>query len=234
MSTATPTCCICGAVIDATDKESPDALSMDHVPPKQFYPKSIRVEGNLNLWSTPTHKRCNCDYKKDEEYFYHSLYPLVANVNQKMGQTIFKDIKRRAQKPQSRTMIRGLLKTARTETEGGIQLPAGIFQMRVNEYRIQRIAIKIAQGVFFLEHDHYLPRGNCKDMRICESEQEVPEMYSLSWGLAEMATVYPSVFSYRRAFLDGMWFYSLLFWEAFMFCMVFDCPLSPGTSCEGI
>ena len=218
----------------AADKDSPDALSTDHVPPKQFYPKSIRIEENLNLWVTPTHKRCNGDYKKDEEYFYHSLYPLVANANQHMAQTVLKDIGRRAEKPQSQTLIRGLLKTARTETEGGIQLPPGTVQMSANEYRIQRIAIKIAQGVFYLKHDHYLPHGNCKDIRICESEQDAPEMYSLSWGLAEMVTVCPRVFSYKTVSLDGMQFYSLLFWEAFMFCMVFDRPMSSDASDEGI
>ena len=228
MSSQRLICSLCGTVIDSTDKTSPDAMSMDHVPPRQFYPKAIRVDGNLNLWVTPTHRRCNSDYKNDEEYFYHTLYALVANENRKMGQTIREDIGRRARKPQSRRLIRRLLKTARTETEYGIHLPPGVVQLNVDNYRIERIAIKIAQGVFFRDHAQYLPRDKCRDIRFCERVEDIPEMYSNSWALAEPSTVCREVFSYRISFLDGMYFFSLLFWEAFMCCMVFDSPGKPN------
>ena len=76
-------CYLCGQPITDSIPDSPDALSMDHVPPKQYYPKSVRKEANLNLWKVPAHKRCNGEYKLDEEYFYHNLYPLVQNANPK-------------------------------------------------------------------------------------------------------------------------------------------------------
>ena len=40
---------------------------MDHVPPKQFFPKSVRTESiRKNLWKVPAHKQCNGEYKLDE------------------------------------------------------------------------------------------------------------------------------------------------------------------------
>ena len=79
----TSTCCICGAFIDSDAVTPSDALSMDHVPPKQFYPKELRIDRNPNLWRVPTHKRCNEDYREDEEYFYHAMYAVVLKNNKK-------------------------------------------------------------------------------------------------------------------------------------------------------
>ena len=121
----TTICCLCGKPITCRDSGSDEALSMDHVPPKQFYPKSTRTEKNLNLWVVPTHRRCNGGYKNDEEYFYHSLSPLARDGSPRTGQTIFRDLARRATQPQTRVLIRGLLSTSRTETRGGILLPPG-------------------------------------------------------------------------------------------------------------
>lgn len=227
-------CCICGEPIACRTRGSDDSLSMDHVPPKQFYPKSSRTEQNVNLWVVPTHRRCNGEYKADEEYFYHSLYPLVQNANRQMGDTVLRDFRRRAQKPQTPVLIRSLLSTSRRETKGGILLPPGVVQLSVDEYRIQRVAIKIAQGLFYRDHGLFMPRQNCKDIRLCESEHDVPEMYTLSWQLGEASAVSPSIFSCKYAFIDGFYLWSLLFWEAFMFCMVFEDPKANATEKEAI
>lgn len=203
---------------------------MDHVPPKQFYPKSVRIEEDLNLWVVPTHKRCNGEYKKDEEYFYHSLCLLVANTNPRMGSVVFKDIERRAKNPQSRTLIRGVVKTASNKTKGGLFLPDGVASFRVNKPRIERVAIKIAQGLFFRENSRFLPWDNCKDIRLCHTDENVPEMYRLSWQATERVAVCPSVFSYWSAFLNGMHYFSLLFWEGFMICILFDEPIESSST----
>ncbi len=42
-------CCFGGHKIPANPANPDDALSMDHVPPKQFYPKEIRSAENPNL-----------------------------------------------------------------------------------------------------------------------------------------------------------------------------------------
>lgn len=222
-------CCLCGKAIDASIKRGPNRKTDEHILPKQFYPKSIRLQEKLNLWSCAhSHDKCNNGYEKDETYFYHSLCLLVANGNPQMGEVVLDDIRRRAQNPQSQAILRELLKTAQTETDGGIQLPAGIVKFSVDEYRIQRVAIKIAQCLFYMEHNHFLPRDSCKSIQLCENEQDVPEMFRLSWGLTEMVTVRPDIFSFKKVLLDGMHYYTLFFWEAFMFCMLFAGPVNLG------
>lgn len=216
-------CCLCGQPIVDRDSSSDDALSMDHVPPKQFFPKSVRIDDNPNLWKVPTHKRCNGEYKLDEEYFYHNLYPLVQNANGQMGAVLLQDIRRRAAKPQTPVLLRSLLNRCKTESPGGLLLPPGVVHVSVEVYRIQRIAVKVARGLFYHQHQQFMPQGNCKDIRLCETPEDVPEMYRLSWHVDAVA-VCPKVFSYRTATLDGRHFMSLLFWEAFMFCIVFDEP----------
>jgi hypothetical protein len=202
---------------------------MDHVPPKQFFPAEVRKSQSPNLWVVPTHKRCNEGYREDEEYFYHSLSLLVQNGNPNMGSVIYHDFSRRTQKPQTPAMLRALLKTASTVTPGGICLPPGIVRFGLDEYRVQRVAIKIAQGLFYLDQTRHLSRGSCKDIRLCEAESDVPKLYQLSWRGAGMKAVLPAVFSYRRCEFDNLHLFSMLFWEAFMFCAAFEHPPMAST-----
>ena len=218
----TSTCYLCGEPIDRNALTPEDALSMDHVPPKQFYPKDLRTDRSPNLWLAPTHKRCNEDYRKDEEYFYHAMYSIVGKNNQEMGQQILADFARRTHKPQTPAMIRNILKTSRTVTEGGIHLPPGVVQLSVDQYRSERVVIKIAQGLIYLDCGVHLPRENCKDIRLCIDESDVPELYSLSWQGADSKMVCVDVFSYRRFEFENLHLLSMLFWESVMFCCAFE------------
>ena len=42
-------CYLCGDPIERNPKDDSMKLSLDHVPPRQFYPKGIRENENLNL-----------------------------------------------------------------------------------------------------------------------------------------------------------------------------------------
>src|SRR3990172_2133089 len=210
-------CYLCGGAIEAKLKNDPMELSMDHVPPKQFYPKQIRETQNLNLQLAPSHKKCNEDFKLDEEYFYNSLYPVVDKTNPLMGTIFSNDIKRRSQKPQTPAMIRKILSTAFTITEGGIHLPSGVVGLSLDERRIQRVAAKIARGVLFLSTGQCFEYQQIIDMRFCLDESEVIELYKISWQLAPASGVYPNVFSYKYFPLDEFHHLSMLFWGALMF-----------------
>jgi hypothetical protein len=220
----TSMCYLCGGAIDRNASSPEDALSMDHVPPKQFHPKSLRSDRSPNLWLAPTHKRCNEDYRKDEEYFYHAMYSIVGNNNQEMGQQILADFARRTHRPQTPAMVRNILKTSRTVTEGGIHLPPGVVQLSVDQYRSERVVIKIAQGLLYLDCGVHLPREHCKDIRLCIHESDVPEFYSLSWQGAGAKMVCPDVFSFRRFEFENLHLLSMLFWESLMLCCAFDDP----------
>ena len=239
-------CCLCGDSASDDDK-----ITREHVPPKQFYPKSIR--GGLNLWVVPTHRSCNNKHKSDEEYFYHATYPMVANGNPTMASIIFADLERRAKKPQTPKLLQTILKNAKkTKLPSGIMLPPGVVRLDVDKYRLQQVAIKIAQCLFYRDHATYIPKDNCKDIRLCQQESDVPQWYQLSWelskenvddlpvhqsggtivladideGKAESAS--ETVFSYRSTYIESeqLHLYTLMFWEALAFCLSFEDPVS--------
>lgn len=215
-------CYLCGDIIQETREDAKMAISMDHVPPKQFFPKKLRTTMNSNLQVAPSHKKCNEDYKKDEEYFYTCMYSAVNRYNPKMAQLIYDDLKRRADKPQMQAMARRLLKNFKKVTDGGIHLPPGTVQLAIDEYRIQRVALKIARGLLYLETNRYMPLENAKDIRLCLGENEVPELYQLTFKTSPIKGVWRQVFSYKYLEFDTHHLLSMLFWESFMFCTLFD------------
>jgi hypothetical protein len=194
-------------------------LSMDHVPPRQFFPKQLRKAENLNLQLAPSHKKCNEDYREDEEYFYHSMYPIVAKNNPWMGSVFLQDLARRSDKPQTPAMLRKIFSAASLMTQGGIHLPSGMVEIALDEYRLQRVAAKIARGVLFLSIKQYFEDQQIVDMRFCLDESEVIDMYKISWELSSPSAVYTEVFSYKYFPDEGHHFLSMLFWKAFMFCV---------------
>jgi len=210
------TCYLCGNAIEGKSSD-------DHVPPKQFYPKQIRENESLNLQLAPSHGVCNNSYKLDEEYFYASLYPMVEKYNPDMAATILRDLERRCRKPQMSALLRKVFSGVSDTTGGGIALPDGIVEINLDIYRLHRIAGKIARGALFLSKGLYAPEENIVDMRTCQDESEVPEMYQLSWRLAgSINGPYPKVFSYKCAQYQNYHIISLLFWEAFMFCVTIE------------
>lgn len=215
-------CYLCGRLIEDGPEDINMKLSMDHVPPKQFYPKIIRKQENLNLELAPSHKKCNEDYRKDEEYFYHSLYPLVAEKNQRMGKIIFQDLDRRIHNPQTPAMIRNILKNVSNVTQGGIHLPHGKTEWSLDEVRLQQIALKIARGVLALNNIEYIPESNCVDIGFYENEDEVIELYRLLWQASPVYGICSRIFSYKFFHFDNKYLVSLLFWESFMYCLCFE------------
>jgi hypothetical protein len=208
------------------------------------------MRDGLNLWVVPTHKSCNNEGKEHEEYFYHALFPLVANTNARMGRAILDDLKRRAEQRQTPTLLRSILRTSRTTTEAGIVLPPGVVGIDAELYRLEQVAIKIGRCLFYRDHKWVMPRENCRDIRLCERDDDVPELYRLSWDMTKVninelvaseqyglvvvtdleAGQAPAacrqVFDYRPAYLEEerLHFYTLRFWEAFLFCMAFQDP----------
>jgi len=221
-------CYLCGKSIENAE------LSYDHVPPVAFYPKDIRA--GLNLQVAPSHKKCNEDYRKDEEYFQHAFIIEVLNQRPPITSHLERDFLRRAEKPQTPAMIRRILKGVSNITPGGIHLPSGILQVEIDRLRIERIVLKIARGLFYIENKNFVPLQNAKDIRFCLNENEVPERYKLCWLATKLSGAYPKVFSYKYfntckysasgkyPELDKLHLYTLRFWEAVMFCVAFEYP----------
>ncbi|OAI51910.1 hypothetical protein AYO44_16840 [Planctomycetaceae bacterium SCGC AG-212-F19] len=197
-------CSLCGGPIPDNPADPGDALSDEHVPALQFYPKSIRPELRSRLWKVPSHRRCNGSYQKDEDYFYHRCYPLVGVQNESMGNVILNDIGRRAKKPQSKAIIRQMLKECRQVSPGGIILPPGMIRVEYDVRRIQRVALKVGQCLFYRDHQRFMPRENCRHVELCEKPSNLQEAFALLVSSTDRRAVEASVFSYWHHDVDGL------------------------------
>jgi hypothetical protein len=219
------TCALCGESILKRPDDPEMVHSDEHAVAKQFYPESIRRELRQQLWTVPSHKKCNNAIKSDEEYFYHRYYPLVSARNPTMGKVLLDDLTRRAKKPQSRVMIRHLLRDCKNETPGGILLPSTeIIWVEQDLFRIQNVGVKIAKCLFYKDYGRFVSRKNFDHWEIVEEANKLQPLFS-SLCQTEPKAIDPRVFCYWDDELDGFHYYSMLFWGAFMFCMSFQNPV---------
>ena len=138
-------CALCGEAILKKPKNDPDSGTVEHVPPKMFYPESLRPELRKQLWTVPSHRRCNGGSKADEEYFYHYFYGLVGAENEDMGKTILADLKRQAKNPQARNLIKRVLSRVTNVSPGGILLPPTLIRVDCEAERLDSVVFKIAR-----------------------------------------------------------------------------------------
>jgi hypothetical protein len=168
--------------------------SDEHAVAKQLYPESIRRELRERLWTVPSHEKCNNGCKADEEYFYHRYYPLVVTRNPTMGPVLAEDLARRAKKPQSRVMIRHLLRDCKNETPDGRPLPPGeaVF-VEQDLFRIQSVGVKIVQCLHYKDYDRFVPRKSFDHWEMIEEVDKLqpwfadlcrrPQRRSIRWCL---------------------------------------------------
>ncbi len=150
------------------------------------------------------------------------MYTVVQGGNPRMGHVLYQDFHRRAQKPQTPAMMRRLLKDFQPITEGGIYLPPGIFEFSVDVYRVERVAIKIAEGLYYREHRCYMPASHCRDIGMCVELAELPKIYAILWNVAEAKAVCPEVFSYKYFNYGGWSLCIMLFWQSFVWRAAFQ------------
>jgi len=212
-------CSLCGEQI-LTKAE----LTVEHVPPKLFYPKVLRGTIRQPFWTVPAHRKCNEEHKLDEEYFYHFLMPLVINTNTEMGKVLIDDLRERKKNPQTAEMIKWLLSEMKSVSPDGIILPASLRQYNVRQERVQNIALKISQCIYFKEHGKYLPKFPCKHCELSERIEDLQPLYRTILDHVKPYFIAPDVFNYRYACIDGVHYFGFMFWAGFMFCLAFDDP----------
>ena len=175
---------------------------------------ALAIEG---LW------RCNASYKLDEEYFVHALYPLIPGQNEKMGQEMLDELRRRAKKPQSRTLIKRVLRGSHQKSAGGIWLPPWLRRVQIEGPRIRRVGVKVARCLFYLDNGRHIPESCLTFARFCKHPGEVPEPFDMLWQLkeCEKRSAASEVFRYWYCADQGMHAYAAFYWESFMFCTMF-------------
>jgi hypothetical protein len=225
-------CANCGEPILDNPTDPEDACDDEHVVAKQFFPKAMRSGLREPLWVVPSHRRCNQSNKLNEEYFFHYFFPLVAAQNEPMGQALLADLKRRAKEQQSRGLIRRMLKEMTNTSLGGIILPSNLIRVNFDLARIQNVAVKVAKCLFYRDNGRYLPESGCVHVELCETSENVQPFFVDLCCVPELErrSADPSIFRYWYVDLDGRHYYALLFWDAFMFCLIFQDPAAKITA----
>lgn len=224
-------CALCGEpIIVKKPKDHPEAETDEHVPALQFFPKSIRPQLKDRLWKVPSHRKCNAACKSDEEYFYHVFYGLVGAQNAEMGKVMLDDLKRRAKHRQTQGLIKQVLKGCTFRSPSGLYLPPGMLRIGFNILRVQNVAVKVAQCLFYRQFQRYLPRKCCQHFEICHEPEDMQPLF-LEMCQLKPEAVDPRIFCYRHIEIDGIHYFSMIFWGAFMFCMAFEEPANvPATT----
>jgi hypothetical protein len=207
-------CYLCG-------KELNNNISKDHVPPRQFYPSSMREKDNPNLFTLPTHSSCNKLYEKDEVYFVQSLGPL-ANTSF-AGKELWKDISKQTHRPESKGLIQKILNEFE-QRPSGIILPPGMVGKRFDVNRIERVIWKITRGLFFKENKQFLLENIKKRIWISYKGKGFSPFFPLVRDTPQKGD-YPVVFDYKYLKANNMNLWAMHIWETFVVEILFQYPI---------
>ena len=215
-------CYLCG-------KKLKGNIDDDHVPPKQFYAKSIRKMHNPNLFTLPTHTSCNKSYQMDEDYFVQSLAPLA--IGSYSGTSIWKDISQRMKRPESQKINMMILK----EFDQRIILPNNKIIKRFDGKRSRRIIWKITRGLFFKETGRFLPENTPRLFKFISVDEKPPPEFLYYISTSPSRGQYPGVFDYKYVDLpeyNNFHYWGILFWEKLIVIVAFHDPSCSCAKCK--
>jgi len=210
-------CYLCGKRLDKKED-----ISYDHVPPKQFYPSTIRKNTNLNLFTLPTHIACNKSYQKDEDYFVNSLGPLAKGSYS--GNGLWKDISHQMSRPESRKLIWKVFKEFERRPSG-IILPNELIAKKYEGERIRGVVWKITRGLFFKEYNKFIPKDIDKKIWISGYGKGLSPLFPYVRDTPPRGD-YPGVFDYKYIKVENYNLWALLFWDTITAEILFQYPLS--------
>jgi hypothetical protein len=216
-------CYLCGSPLDAAVEE----IDVDHVPPRQFYSKELRSKEKLNLFTLPTHRKCNRKYQADEEYFIHTFAPLVMDTYS--GRSILKELLKQYRTGRNVRLNRKVLAEFQ-KRPSGLYLPPGKVVKRFDSKRVRRVVWKITRGLFFYENGRFLPEDTPRAYKIVSPGEKPPDEFFL---IPESTRgKYPGIFAYRFMKMDDIDFHiwAILFWDKIITLVYFH---DPDCTCDG-
>jgi len=186
---AAPWCYLCGSELGSRPS------NWDHVPPKRFFPRSLRTGLRLHLLRLRTHVGCNNSYQLDEEYFCAALLPLSIASSSLTAQDAFEDLVRGAQQPQGARLLMTvgyLPETIDVPDEGNATVlrnaildaashdePCAVLR-GLDQPRLHRVIWKIVRGLVICCMDYYLPECTSHTIEISMS-LESPREKGSGW-----------------------------------------------------
>lgn len=215
-------CYLCGAAIISDE-------SADHVPPKQFFAKSLRETHNTSQFRTlPTHAACNRAYAADEEYFVWSLAPLA--LDSYTGGALARSNADKFKSGKSQGL--GTLTLKEFERRpSGLHLPADLVVKRVDPDRVRRVVWKLVRGLYALEHGAVLPDDTPFMAESFEPMYGSRSTENPVWEIVKAEPskgTYGAVFDYKYKIVEvddlALHVWGMLCWDRIMFFVAHHPP----------
>jgi hypothetical protein len=218
-------CYLCGHAIDGDE-------TADHVPPQQFFAPELRRAFNPDrLVTLPTHRICNGEFGRDEEYVANAMVPVA------MG-SVAADalIHHHAERFRAGRAVGLGYKVLQSfdRRPSGLHLPRDLVAIRLDAPRVKRVVWKIVRGLFFIEHAEVLPERTRFFVEFQEPENRDPSELQQLWEVVksqESHGSYQAVFAYKHFHIEKfgvtahLW--GMLWWDRIM---VFVSHSAPGDS----
>ena len=207
-----------------------DDLTREHVPPRQFYEKTIRT--GKNLLTVPTHKECNNSYQFDEDYFVHTLVPLAMDTysgSHLLNHLFTEQYKENKNIPLSRKVLSEFDKRP-----SGLYLPKDKVVKHFDPERFWRVVWKITKGLFFYEYKIFLPDNLPNRFEIVSPGENISEEFEFITQEPSHGK-YPEVFDYKYRKveeLNNFHIWAMLFWDKIITIVCFHDPKCVCDNCQ--
>ncbi len=220
------TCYLCGKTIQG-------ASSQDHVPPAQIYPSEYRSKDIMkNLLTLPTHVSCNTSYQSDEDYFVHTLGPLVHDSP--AGKIFWKDYAQRIRRPENRGLTEKVRREFLDATPAGILPPPGKMFKQYDGDRVRRVIWKITRGLFFKEYGRFLPEDTLRGFVLIDPDMAPPQEFAHVRDTPEKGQ-FPAFFAYKYISVkepNNFHYWAFIFWDKLIITCAFHDPSCPCEKCQ--
>jgi hypothetical protein len=135
--------------------QSDNHITVDHIPPKNLFPDPKPS----NLITVPCCLQCNQKVAKDDEYFRTVITMREDIAKHPEAVRVLPTVQKGLQRPQARGFRKAFLaalRKAEIQTTGGLYL-GNTTVLAVNSMRLERVASRIIQGLFYHEKAKHLP-----------------------------------------------------------------------------
>ncbi len=139
-------CYLCGKPI-----RQHDSWNRDHLPPAAFFGSALKRVFAFNLPWLYTHQSCNSAYRGDEEY---TIAALAGHAQSATGNAVMDDLRSAFRQGHKHGLLRMIVSAF-----GKLTGPRGEATFALNRTRVERIAWKLARGIYYRELGLVLPES---------------------------------------------------------------------------
>lgn len=150
----------------------------------------------MNLDWLYTHESCNSEYRKDEEY---TIAALVGHARTHAARAVMEDLRDAFKKGHKRGLL-GMI----VGGFGTVVGPRGEVTFKLDRYRVDRVACKLARGIYYRELGVVLPEKRPGEIRLINPFEAAEQIADLSWYPAVLGSQPMGDDTYRKIF-DYKW-----------------------------